>query len=205
MSYLPIEEHGVIGDLHSVALVGTDGTIDWCCLPHFDSPSVFASILDSEKGGQFKLFATSCINQTQMYHLDSNVLITRSFTKDGLGQIEDFMPIPKKGEDKGVHQIIRRLTCVRGEIEYQLDCQPAFDYAKASHSIKIEKEGAVFETQGDLLYSLSSPVELKAEGSAVKAKVTLKEGEVISFIFFCAPKKAAANPLLLTARPKHIV
>ena len=92
--YLPIAEHGLIGDLHSVALVGTDGTIDWYCCPRFDSPSIFGSILDAQRGGCYRLApAAEGWTSKQLYFPDTNVLITRFLTPDGVGEVEDFMPI----------------------------------------------------------------------------------------------------------------
>src|SRR5256884_4299782 len=94
--YLPIAEHGLIGDLHSVALVGTDGTIDWYCCPRFDSPSVFGAILDRQKGGHWRIAPVgddSEITTKQLYFPDSNVLITRFLTPSGVGELQDFMPV----------------------------------------------------------------------------------------------------------------
>ena len=93
MAYKPIEDYGVIGDLHTVALVGTDGSIDWCCAPHFDSPSVFGSILDDTKGGYFKISAVGEGMQRQMYHPDTNVLVTYFSEDGGVAVMEDFMPL----------------------------------------------------------------------------------------------------------------
>lgn len=105
-SYSPIEDHGVIGDLHSVALVCTNGSIDWCCLPHFDSPSLFASILDAKKGGYFRIAPRSSGVSKQMYLPDTNVLVTRFLCEDGVGELVDFMPISQEpGRDKDHHDI----------------------------------------------------------------------------------------------------
>ena len=93
MVYKPIESYGVVGDLHTVALVGMDGSIDWCCLPHFDSPSIFAAILDEKKGGFFKIASVHEAQRKQMYLPDSNVLVTRFVSPDGVGEVIDFMPI----------------------------------------------------------------------------------------------------------------
>ena len=96
--YLPIAEHGIIGDLHSIALVGTDGTIDWYCCPRFDSPSVFGAILDAEKGGFYRIApATDDWTPKQLYLPDTNVLITRFLTPGGVGEVQDFMPIQPRG------------------------------------------------------------------------------------------------------------
>ncbi len=91
--YLPIAEHGLIGDLHTVALVGTDGTIDWYCCPRFDSPSVFASIFDADRGGRFRISPEGeGWSSKQLYLPDTNVLITRFLMPDGVGEVQDFMP-----------------------------------------------------------------------------------------------------------------
>ena len=85
--YLPIAEHGLIGDLHTVALVGTNGTIDWYCCPRFDSPSVFAAILDADRGGLFRIWP-DCEgwSSKQLYLPDTNILITRFLMPDGVGR-----------------------------------------------------------------------------------------------------------------------
>ncbi|MCB0360037.1 MAG: glycoside hydrolase family 15 protein, partial [Bdellovibrionales bacterium] len=193
MGYLPIEDHGVIGDLYTVALVGIDGTIDWCCLPHFDSPSVFASILDDTIGGCFKLSSEETVKSAQMYHPDSNILVTRSFTKNGLGQIEDFMPISRT-ERRKVHQIIRKVSCVRGEIQYTLECKPAFNYAQSRHSIRMCDGGAIFETGGRETFALQSPIALSIKGGAATTTFTLAEGDALYFVFFRLTEDLSGDP-----------
>src|SRR5512146_2530804 len=108
--YLPIAEHGLIGDLHTVALVGTDGTIDWYCCPRFDSPSVFAAILDADHGGLFGI-APDCNgwSSKQLYLPDTNILITRFLMPDGVGEVQDFMPPVRTGEAARRHPMIRRV------------------------------------------------------------------------------------------------
>src|SRR4249919_670390 len=107
--YLPIAEHGLIGDLHSVALVGTDGTIDWYCCPRFDSPSVFGAILDAHCGGLFRISPDGDgWSSKQLYLPDTNVLITRFLTPDGVGEVQDFMPPPRAGEAAHRHRMTRR-------------------------------------------------------------------------------------------------
>src|SRR5947209_20264789 len=116
MGYLPIEEHGFIGDMHTAALVGVNGTIDWFCFPHFDSPSVFASILDAEKGGHFSIAPIEGGSRTkQLYHPDTNVLITRFLNPGAVGEIVDFMPVPDEGSDeqRWRHCLIRKVGLVR--------------------------------------------------------------------------------------------
>jgi GH15 family glucan-1,4-alpha-glucosidase len=93
MSYRCIGDYGIIGDLHTVALVSKDGSIDWCCFPHFDSPSLFAAILDANKGGRFKIAPAQEGNRFQMYLPETNVLLTRFLHEEGVGEITDFMPV----------------------------------------------------------------------------------------------------------------
>src|SRR6266478_6645915 len=107
MAYKPIESYGVIGDLHTVALVGMDGSIDWCCLPHFDSPSIFAAILDEHKGGFFKIASLYEAQHKQMYLPDSNVLVTRFLSPEGVGEVVDFMPVQDPSRAKKTHHIVR--------------------------------------------------------------------------------------------------
>ena len=102
MSYLPIENYGLIGNLHTVALIGSNGAVDWFCYPAFDSPSVFGAILDDAKGGRFQISPCeddSDVTCKQMYEPDTNVLITRFLTHEGVSEITDFMPIGTGQED----------------------------------------------------------------------------------------------------------
>src|SRR6201993_1649522 len=144
--YQPIENYGLIGNMRTAALVGMDGTIDWLCLPHFDSPSLFAAILDEEKGGYFRIAATSEARRRQMYLPDSNVLMTRFLTPDGVGEVVDFMPVHEGpgGKSPGQHQVIRIVRGVRGSIPFRLECRPAFDYARAAHRVEKTPSGFRF-------------------------------------------------------------
>ena len=143
MAYQPIENYGIIGDLHSVALVGMDGSIDWLCLPHFDSPSVFAAILDDERGGRFKIAPVSGgVTRKQLYWPDTNILVTRFFAPHGVAEITDYMPIHASTNGGAGHQLIRRVEVVRGEMAFRMECSPAFDYARDGHETAIGAEGA---------------------------------------------------------------
>lgn len=110
MAYQPIENYGIIGDLRIVALVGKEGSIDWLCLPSFDSPSVFAAILDDQKGGRFKIApASEDVTRKQLYWPDTNVLVSRFFTPEGVGEVTDYMPIHASTNGDAGHQLIRRV------------------------------------------------------------------------------------------------
>lgn len=182
MTYQPIENYGIIGDMHSVALVGTDGSIDWFCFPHFNSPSVFAAILDDEIGGRFKISPVEDgENRKQLYWPDTNVLITRFFTPGGVGEITDYMPVGVPANGHGYHQLIRRVRVVRGEMTFRMECTPAFDYARAEHETEITAEGACFRApQLDL--GLSTQIPLEPNGNGVLAEFTLREEETTVFV-----------------------
>jgi GH15 family glucan-1,4-alpha-glucosidase len=177
--YQPIENYGIIGNMRTAALVGMDGSIDWLCLPHFDSPSVFAAILDDRKGGRFKIApAQDRLRRKQFYWPDTNILITRFLHADGVGEVEDYMPL---GGQPVPHDVIRRVRMVRGEFTFRLECRPAFDYARAAHGTEITEHGVRFHGPGISL-GLTSSVPLEHDGGGVIADFTLKEGEHATFV-----------------------
>ena len=172
MAYKPIESYGIIGDLHTVALVGMDGSIDWCCLPNFDSPSIFGAILDERKGGFFKIASLYEAQHKQMYLPDSNVLVTRFLSAEGVGEVVDFMPVEDPSRGKKTHRIVRVVRAVRGAVRFRLECQPAFDYARRPHQITLEGRGAVFEAPG-MRFSLVSRFPLARQGAGVATEFLL--------------------------------
>jgi GH15 family glucan-1,4-alpha-glucosidase len=182
MNYQPIENYGVIGDLHTVALVGMDGSVDYMCFPRFDSPSIFLRMLDHEKGGYFSLAPVLAdAHQKQLYIPDTNILLSRFLSDDGVAEISDFMPIESSEQ---AHNLIRRAKTVRGEIKYRMVCKPAFDYARATHQIGIRDDEAIFTSNGDdgTVLRLRSSLPLHEEDGAVVSEFTLKTGETASFV-----------------------
>src|ERR1700704_4152008 len=162
-SYLPIAEHGVIGDLHTAALVGSDGTIDWYCCPSFDSPSVFGAILDAERGGHFSLKPDrEGFTSKQLYFPDTNVLITRFLTDDGVGEVQDFMPVGQLRAGKHRQRLIRRVVAARGRMRFELECAPRFDYGRERHRTARHRHGVLFEASNcSLALESEVPVELR--------------------------------------------
>ncbi|MFD9215775.1 glycoside hydrolase family 15 protein [Streptomyces sp. NPDC059544] len=177
--YLPIAEHGLIGDLRTAALVGTDGTIDWYCCPSFDSPSVFAAILDAHRGGAFELSAAVPAHTKQFYFPDTNVLITRFFTEDGLGEIQDFMPVAEVGEADR-HRLIRRVVCVRGTIPFRARVAPRFGYGAHRHTLRTLEGAALFASEA-LSLKLTATVPVEYDETDVRAEFTLSRGETAVF------------------------
>src|SRR5215218_1707160 len=181
MAYQPIENYGIIGDLHSAALVGMDGSIDWLCLPRFDSPSVFAAILDDAKGGRFNIAPVSdSVTRKQLYWPDTNVLITRFFTPEGVGEITDYMPVDVPANSHRRSQVIRRVEVVRGEMTFRMECSPAFNYARDEHETEIVPGGATFRSP-QLGLGLVTQLPLKQQGGGVVAGFTLREEQMAVF------------------------
>src|SRR5690242_9693166 len=177
--YLPIEDYAVIGDLHTVALVGKNGSIDWCCLPRFDSPSVFAALLDAGKGGFFRLSPASMngVACKQLYLPESNLLLTRFLAEGGVGELTDFTPIKQVGTPEHEHQIIRSVAMVHGSLSFKLICRPAFNYARDTHQLSNSPEGAIFQSQ-HMCLALASPLPLEPDGQGgVQATFTLHAGQ----------------------------
>jgi GH15 family glucan-1,4-alpha-glucosidase len=194
LAYLPIENHGIIGDLHTTALIGMDGTIDWLCLPRFDSPSVFASLLDDKKGGHFRIEGKDgTVNRKQFYWPDTNVLVTRFLSPDGVGQIADFMPVDHHGPWRGRHPLIRQVRGLRGSMKFRLECRPAFDFARAEHTVRIVPEGVAFDSD-KIALGLASTVPLKVSGKGVRAEFTLNEGETAVFVLQQIDPGGAVGP-----------
>jgi GH15 family glucan-1,4-alpha-glucosidase len=176
--YLPIEDHGIIGDLHTVALVGNDGTIDWFCPGRFDGPSMFGAILDEQKGGRFSIRpAHEAFTTKQLYLPGTAVLVTRFFTESGVGEVVDFMTLHEP-----TCSIVRRIEVVRGSLTFRVVCQPAFDYARAPHRLSVDGALATF-LAGDMACELRSVSgSLEASGDAAEAELTLGRGELASFV-----------------------
>jgi GH15 family glucan-1,4-alpha-glucosidase len=187
MGYLPIESYGVIGDLHTAALVGCNGSIDWLCLPRFDSPSVFAAILDDRIGGRFQIHSpTPNTTKRQLYVPETNVLITRFLNPDGVGEVYDFMPIEadEPGETAAIHDLVRLVHAVRGSVSFELECRPAFDYARVGHTVQPLEDGCLFassESEPTRL-SLLGTLPLELRDGAARAHFVLREGDWAAFI-----------------------
>ncbi len=182
--YLPIEDYGVIGDLHTVALVGKNGSIDWCCIPRFDSPSVFGALLDADKGGFFRISPSdvSHVVHKQMYLPETNILVTRFLTVDGVAEITDFMPVKQVGTAAHQHHIMRAVHVVRGSMQFEMTCRPAFNYARDPHTIRLPEEGAIFNSEHFSL-GLASSVPVEEDGQdGVHAVFTLHVGQWAHFI-----------------------
>ncbi|HKN88461.1 MAG TPA: glycoside hydrolase family 15 protein [Nitrospiraceae bacterium] len=182
MAYQPIENYGIIGNMRTAALVSMNGSIDWLCFPHFDSPSVFAAILDDNKGGRFQISADQDgLSTKQFYWPETNVLVTRFYSSNGIGEIEDFMPAGLPRESLWHDQLIRRVKATRGIVTFEMRCYPAFDYARAPHQTIITEHGAHFQSAA-LSLGLATAVPLSSDDRGLRARFVLEEGQAVVFV-----------------------
>ncbi|MFL6428985.1 MAG: glycoside hydrolase family 15 protein [Acidobacteriaceae bacterium] len=207
MEFQPIEDYGVIGNMRSIALVGTHGSIDFFCFPRFDSPTVFAALLDPDKGGFF------CIqpeldgeNSKQLYLPDTNVLVTRFLSETGIAEIVDLMPILK---DEVPNQLIRSVRVIQGEIKFKLECCPQFDYARRKHTVERRGNAVIFRPEGtDILpMVLQASMPLEVNDDRALMTFTLNEGEHRFFLFSedCREMEAPLDEELMKQRVDETV
>ncbi len=185
--YPNISDHGIIGDLQTAALVTTDGTVDFFCCPRFDSPSVFASLLDAGRGGYFSIKpAADGYVSRQLYFPDTAMLITRFMTPDGVGEVLDFMPVIE-GRPAGRHRLVRHLRVARGTMRFEMEVQPRFDYGRAGHTVEVSDAGAVFRAEGGTMHltlhtagrrdAAAGRAAVEAAGDGLRATFTMREGD----------------------------
>ena len=204
--YPEIGEHGLIGDLQTAALVSTEGTIDWFCCPRFDSPSIFASLLDRDRGGHFHIGPDrDDYVSRQLYFPDTAILITRFLTPDGVGEVLDFMPVVE-GLATDSHRLVRLVRVVRGTMRFRMEVQPRFDYGRKPHELRLSEEGALFVCD-DLTLTLhradlagrsvhEKGTSLEREGDGLRLTKTLREGEVAGAVLESAGGPPRAVPPL---------
>jgi GH15 family glucan-1,4-alpha-glucosidase len=182
-SYQPIENYAVIGDLDTIALVGLNGSVDFLCFPHFDSPTIFAALLDHNQGGFFKISPQhDNVKHKQLYLPETNVLLTRFLSHQGVGEITDFMPV----EDLYVgKELIRTVSCVRGSLNFTVECRPRFNYGRSPHTIrKINDYEVLFISKGpdNLKLRMRSTIPIAHHGGDIVQSFELSIGEKATFI-----------------------
>jgi GH15 family glucan-1,4-alpha-glucosidase len=179
-----IGDHGIIGDMETAALVAADGTIDYLCWPSLDSPSVFAELLDAERGGAFEIRpALDAPRVLQVYVPDTNVLTTRWMATSGSVEIVDLMPHPdaRVHPERQARCLIRRVTVTRGTVAFTARCRPRFDYAREVPTVSAVDGGVRFVGREQVL-RLHASVPLRCGEGVAEAGFTLGEGESAWFM-----------------------
>jgi GH15 family glucan-1,4-alpha-glucosidase len=182
MEYKPIEDHGLIGDLHTVALVANDGAIDFMCFPNFDSPTVFAALLDHGRGGRFQISPVLKVERSKQFYLpNTNVLLTRFFSRDGVAELCDFMPVEPAETGQ---RLVRSVRSVRGEIRFRMVCEPRFDYGRSMHTVTNREDSIMFvpENRDIAPLRLRSSCPVVVDEDAGVCEFTLKSSEEATFV-----------------------
>ncbi len=181
--YKDLERYGIIGNLDTCALIGDDGSIDWCCFPHIESASVFAAILDDGKGGRFSISPAAEFAPRQQYVGDTNVLRTYFDTEEGSAELTDFMPLKsERAPGEHGHQVIyRKLECTKGSMELRLEFAPRFNYARSRTKLVQVEGGLEAFASGRGLFLQSKPV-LKIEGATASGNFSMKQGDELWFV-----------------------
>ena len=191
MAFQPIENYGVIGNMQSIALVGMNGSIDFLCYPDFDSPTVFAALLDDQKGGAFEISPElPDVRVRQLYLPETNILITRFLADGGVAELTDYMPIKAGGEQP--NEIVRTISVIRGNVRCQMRCRPRFNYGAGKHEAKISDGCVTFVPEDNICppLTLYSSVPLEQQSQDVISAFALKAGETATFILGPLPGKA---------------
>lgn len=175
-----IGEHGVIGNLETIALVASDGAMDFLCWPKLDSPSVFAGLLDAQNGGVFELSPVlSEPAVKQLYYPETNIIVTRWLSHEASAEVTDFMPHPDTS--KFPRMVVRRLRAMRGKLAFSVCCSPRLDYARVVPEVELNGTRVLFHTQ-DLVLQLHGEAQWEAGDGCAKAIIELEEGQIVSLV-----------------------
>jgi GH15 family glucan-1,4-alpha-glucosidase len=196
--YPDIGDYAVIGDCRTAALVSKYGCIDWLCWPRFDSPSIFAALLDRDRGGYWKIAPAEPFSIEREYLNASNVLQTRFQTSSGTVALLDLMPVRDTTQAVMVpdHEIIRQISCTTGQVEIEIDLTPRANYGERIPPIRDFGKLGVRIENGYGVYWLRSSIPLKVKDSSVWAKTTLRAGDTLVFCFsYTENAPAVLSPL----------
>jgi GH15 family glucan-1,4-alpha-glucosidase len=176
-----IENHGIIGDMRSAALVADTGSIDFCCWPDFDSPSIFTALLDSPDAGIFQLAPIlPDARRQQLYLPETNVLMTRWIAKDAVVEVTDLMPIASEVDN--LPRLIRRIHVRHGQTAVRMRCRVRHDYSRADTTAQMDGEDIRFDAEGQPAMRLAATTQLTLEGQAAAAEFEMKQGDVVEFM-----------------------
>jgi GH15 family glucan-1,4-alpha-glucosidase len=195
MMYPAIEDHGIIGNLRTAALVSTDATIDFFCPLRFDNPTLFASLLDDDKGGYCSIRPiTGHYRRKQLYLPETNVLTTRFLASEGIAEVTDFMPI---GGDMEESVIFRHVAATRGRVAVRFECMPAFGYATQNHQASTVPTGVVFRAEHSGAFFLHSDAPLNVTNGCASCDLQLNAEDEVVFVLTYS--QTGQNPKLQPA------
>ena len=180
-----IEKYGIVGNLETCALIDNDGSIGWLCLPYLESPSIFAAILDIERGGKFIVQPLSKYDSFQSYIEGTNILQTTFDSPFGVVTITDFMPV-KSGDGTQHRSLYRKVECTKGVVKLRMEFQPRFDYARVIPSFKLVKNGVLCNYKNDRLL-LNTEVPLTINNREVVSQFDMKKNDSIWFTIYYNP------------------
>jgi GH15 family glucan-1,4-alpha-glucosidase len=187
---LNIEDYGLIGDCHTAALVGRDGSIDWLCMPRFDSSSVFGALLGDEDHGRWLIAPTGTVVSTSREYLeDTFVLVTHWETPTGRVDVMDFMPTDNRRAD-----LVRRITGIQGSVEVHEELRIRFDYAAALPWMRQSPQAgdnALLAVAGPDAVVMRGP-RLEASNEAHEATFAVAEGETVDVVLTWYPSHREA-------------
>jgi GH15 family glucan-1,4-alpha-glucosidase len=195
-----IADYGVIGDCRSAALVSRYGSLDWLCWPRFDSPAIFAALLDGERGGAWRIAPAGASHAEHRYLGESNLLETRFHQDAAEARLLDLMPVASE-EFKNQnlvpdHELVRQLECMRGEMEFAVHFEPRAGYGLAAVFIKQKRGLGLRVDVGSGAYWLRSSVPFAIEGGRASARFRLHAGERAQFSLSYAEESPMVLPLL---------
>ena len=198
-----IADYGIIGDCRSAALVSKEGSLEWLCWPRFDSASVFAALLDRERGGFWKISPVEPYSVSREYVANTNVLQTRFTTASGRALLTDLMPVRQKSTLVPDHEIIRHLVCESGEVEIEIVLAPRPGYGEQAPTLQQLGELGIRFNSGRGVYWLRTSIPLKIDGTFARARASLRAGEDLRFSFSYSEHAPAVLPPL-NALPERI-
>lgn len=192
----PIADYAIIGDTRTAALIASNGSLDWCCFPHFDSPAVFCKLLDVEKGGEFRIEPTGTYTSARAYLDRTNVLCTTFSCAGGQCRLSDFMAVAAAdATDRrdANSKIVRRIEGLAGECTIEVVFRPTFDFARAAARIKVIGNQAIAYGAGTTLV-LHSTVPLQYDRAAtVHGRFVINAGQQVDFCLVHNPQNDSSN------------
>src|SRR6478672_2072482 len=195
-----IQDYGIIGDCRSAALISKDGSLDWLCWPRYDSPAIFASLLDAERGGHWRIGPVQPYSVERKYIKNTNVLQTTFKVSDGLAVLTDLMPVSSEEYKRTAfvpdHHLVRQVECLFGSVELDIGFCPRARYGLAPLSTRDFGKLGIQIHSGGCVYWLRCNVPLAIEEHRVSGRVTLHAGETLQFSFTYSEESPAILPVL---------